>query len=197
MTNIFSISVVTVQYNIFSRHALITSPFQHVTYCTWFYRYLYCYSTVLCFPAKVTLLLRLNDEFDGIWTSCGLRPRFRRGYGGFGFYNHSDIMTKMVWSQGGHIKRRLLYSLNLATPALGLCLIYEMGEDFVEFKFCETSLKLFNLINIKSKEEAGYRINHQCLWWQLLFLLNVLSSSGSTKIARHAVLRNNERENDC
>ena len=32
-----------------------------------------------------------------------------RCYGGFGFYNHSDIMTKMVWSQGGHIKWRLLY----------------------------------------------------------------------------------------
>ena len=25
------------------------------------------------------------------------------------FYDHSDIMTKMVWSQGSHIKRRLLY----------------------------------------------------------------------------------------
>ena len=32
-----------------------------------------------------------------------------RGYDDFGFYDHSDIMTKMVWSQGGHIKRRLLY----------------------------------------------------------------------------------------
>ena len=81
----------------------MTSPFQHiVTYCTWFYRYLYCYNTVLCFTANVTLLLRLNDEFDGIWTSFGLRPRFRCGYGAFGFYNHSDIMTKVVWSQGGH-----------------------------------------------------------------------------------------------
>ena len=70
---------------------------------------MYCYSTVLCFTAKITLLLRLNDEFDGIWTSCGLRRRFRRGYGDFGFYDHSDIMTKMVWSQGGHNKRRLLY----------------------------------------------------------------------------------------
>ena len=69
-----------------------------------------------------------------------------------------------------------------------------MREDFVKFKFCETSLKLFYLIYIKSKEEAGHRINHQCLWWQLLFVLNVLSSSGSTKIARHAVQRNNERE---
>jgi len=27
---------------------------------------------------------------------------------GFGFYDHSDVMTKMVWSQGCHIKRRLL-----------------------------------------------------------------------------------------
>jgi len=43
-----------------------------------------------------------------IWASCGLRHRFRCGYGGFGFYDHSDIMTKMVWSQGDHIKRRLL-----------------------------------------------------------------------------------------
>ena len=91
----------------------MTSPFQHiVTYCTWFYRYLYCYNTVHCFPANVTLLLRLNDKFDGIWTSGGLRPRFRCGYGDFGFYNHSDIMTKMVWSQGGHIKRRLHYMDN-------------------------------------------------------------------------------------
>ena len=71
-----------------------------------------------------------------------------------------------------------------------------MREDFVKFKFCETSLKLFNFIYIKSKEEAGHRINHQCLWWQLLFVLNVLSSSGSRKIARHAVQKNNEREND-
>ena len=71
-----------------------------------------------------------------------------------------------------------------------------MRKDFVKFKFCETSLKLFNSIYIKFKEEAGHRINRQCLWWQLLFVLNVLSSSGSTKIARHAVQRNNEREND-
>ena len=69
-----------------------------------------------------------------------------------------------------------------------------MREDFVKFEFCETSLKLFNLIYIKSKEEAGHRTNHLCLWWQLLFVLNVLSSSGSTKIARHAVQRNNERD---
>ena len=85
----------------------------------------------------------------------------------------------------------------VATPALGLLglsLSYEIREDFVKLKFCETSLKIFNLIYIKSKEEAGHRINHQCLWWQLLFVLNVLSSSGSTKIARHAVQRNNQRE---
>ena len=56
--------------------------------------------------------------------------------------------------------------------------------------------KLFNLIYIKSKEEAGHLINHQCLWWQLLFVLNVLSSWGSTKIARHAGQRNNERDDD-
>ena len=60
-----------------------------------------------------------------------------------------------------------------------------MREDFV--KFCEASLKLFKLIYIKPKEEARDRINHQRLWWQLLFVLNVLSSSGSTKIARHRV----------
>ena len=41
-----------------------------------------------------------------------LRRRFKCGYGGFGFYDHSDIVTKMVWSQGGHIKRRLLYILS-------------------------------------------------------------------------------------
>ena len=89
--------------------------------------------------------------------------------------------------------------ISMATPALGLLglrLSYEMRKDFVKFKFCETSLKLFNLIYIESKEEAGHRINHQCLWWQLLFVLNVLSSSGSMKTARHAVQRNDDREND-
>ena len=51
-------------------------------------RHLYCYSALLCFTAIVTLLLRLSDEFDGIWTSCDLGRRFRRGYGDFGFYDH-------------------------------------------------------------------------------------------------------------
>ena len=91
------------------------------------------------------------------------------------------------------------WNITVATPALGLLglsLSYEMRGDFVKFKFRETSLKLFNLIHIKSKEEAGHRINHQCLWRQLLFKLNVLSRSGSTKLARLAVQRNNEREND-
>ena len=82
----------------------------------------------------------------------------------------------------------------MATVALGLSLSYEMREDFVKFILCETRLKLFNLIDIKSNEEAGHCINHQCLWWQLLFVLNVLSSSGSRKISRQAVQRNNERE---
>ena len=53
------------------------------------------------------MFLRLKDEFDGIWTSCGLRRRFRRGYGDFGFCEHLGITTKMVWSHRGHIKRRL------------------------------------------------------------------------------------------
>ena len=79
-----------------------------------------------------------------------------------------------------------------ATPALRLILTYEIREDFVKFKFCKTSLKLFNLMYIKSKEEARHRTNHRCLWWQLLFVLNVLSSSGRKKIARHAVQRNKE-----
>ena len=73
--------------------------------------FLYCFSTVLSFTANVTLLHQLNDGFDGVWISCGLRHRFRCGYDGFGFYDHSDIMTKMVWSQGGDTKRRLLYLL--------------------------------------------------------------------------------------
>ena len=64
--------------------------------------------TVLCFTANVTLLLWVN-EFDGIWTSCGLQSQFWSCYGGLGFYDHLDIMTKMVWSQCGHIKQRLLY----------------------------------------------------------------------------------------
>ena len=73
-----------------------------------FYHHLYCYSTVLYFIANITLLLWLNDEFDGIWTSWGLQHRFRCDYDGFGFYDHLDIMIKMVWSQGGHIKQHLL-----------------------------------------------------------------------------------------
>ena len=47
----------------------------------------------------------------------------------------------------------------VATPALGLSLSYEMRKDFVKFKFCETSLKLFDLIYIKPKEEAEHRTN--------------------------------------
>ena len=108
MTNIFSISLVTVQYFFPPR----TYNFVFSTYCYILYLVLpllvllqYC---TLFFTANVTPLLWLNDEFDGIWTSCDLRRRFRCGYGGFGFYNHSDIMTKMVWSQGGHIKWRQL-----------------------------------------------------------------------------------------
>ena len=87
----------------------------------------------------------------------------------------------------------------VATPArglLGLSLSYEMREDFAEFKFYETSLKLFIFIYIKWKEEIGHGGNHKCLWLQLLFVLNVLLSSGSTKIARHAAQRNNERDNN-
>ena len=30
----------------------------------------------------------LNDEFDGIWTFCGLRRRFSSCYEGFGLYDH-------------------------------------------------------------------------------------------------------------
>ena len=55
------------------------------------------------------MLHQLNDKFDGVWISCGLRHRFRCGYDGFDFYDHLDIMTKMAWSQSGHIKRRLLH----------------------------------------------------------------------------------------
>ena len=97
MTNIFSISLVTVQYFFPPR----TYNFVFSTYCYILY--------LRSFTANVTLLLRLKDALDGIWTSCGLRRQFRSCYGGFSFYNHSDIMTKMVWSQGGHIKRRLPY----------------------------------------------------------------------------------------
>ena len=75
----------------------------------------------------------------------------------------------------------------MATPALGQSLCYEMSKGFVKFKFRKTSLKLFYLIHIKSKEEARHRIDYRCLWWQLLFVLHVLSSSDSRKIARHAV----------
>ena len=66
----------------------------------------------------------------------------------------------------------------MATPALGLLglsLSYEMREGFVKFKFCKTSLKLFNLIYIKSEEEGGHRIDHRFLWWQLLFVLFCLA----------------------
>ena len=107
MTNIFSISLITVQYFF----PPCTYNFTFST-CVLSVRIpvLYCCSTVLCFTANVTLLHQLNDEFDGVWISCGLGHRFRCGYDGFGFYDHLDIMTKMVWSQSGHIKRRLLYT---------------------------------------------------------------------------------------
>ena len=55
--------------------------------------------------AKLLLLLHTVT----ITSLPKLYYRFRSCYGGFGFYNHWDIMTKMVWSQGGHIERRLLY----------------------------------------------------------------------------------------
>ena len=58
-------------------------------------------SAVLSFTANVSLLFQLNGEFDGIWTSCGLPRRFGHGDGDFGFYDHSGIMTKMVWSELG------------------------------------------------------------------------------------------------
>ena len=85
------------------------------------------------------------------------------------------------------LKKRLRPVTTPARGLLRLSLSYEIREDFVKSKFCETSLKLFNLIYIKSKEEAEHRINHQCLWWQLLFVLSVLSSSVWRKIARQAV----------
>ena len=70
---------------------------------------------------------------------------------------------------------------------------FSRGSKRVKFKFCKTSLKLFTLINSKSKEEARQRINHRCLWWQLLFVLKLLSSSCRRKTARYGVLRNKER----
>ena len=54
-------------------------------------------------------LLVVHGVDSGAVMEAMLRRRFRSCYGGFGFYDHSDIMTKMVWSQDGHIKRRLLY----------------------------------------------------------------------------------------
>ena len=129
------------QYNIFSCHTCIISPFQHVCFvyacmlcvrpvsglndktvtllwcriyqrsCTVFF--VAKYSTVLRFTANVTLLLRLNNEFDDIWTSCGLRRRFRRSYGDFGFYDHLNKMTKMVWSLDGYMKRRQVHWVKL------------------------------------------------------------------------------------
>ena len=132
------------QYSIFSRHALMTSPFQDACFLyacmprvrysvcalyrfvTLIKRYLNCYllcyavpplvhiatvHTVLSFTANVTLLLRLSDEFDGIWTFCGFTASIKARLWRLRFYDHSDIMAKMLWSQGGHIKRRPLYRL--------------------------------------------------------------------------------------
>ena len=83
------------------------------------------------------MLLRVNDEFDGIWTSCGLRRRFRSCYGGFGFYNQSDIMTKMVWSQGGHIKLRLLYILRqtFITKAVMMTVKENSSVSFLNYRY--------------------------------------------------------------
>ena len=81
-------------------------------FCSHAFSVLFQYWTLFSVQtANVTLLHQLNDEYDGVWISCGLRRRFRCGYDGFGFYDHSDTMTKMVWSQSGHINRRLLYQL--------------------------------------------------------------------------------------
>ena len=49
---------------------------------------------------------------------------------GFSFHNHLDILTKMVWSQGGHIKRRLLYTIK--------------GGDFDQIS---TFFYIFNLLS--------------------------------------------------
>ena len=83
----------------------------------------------------------LNDEFDGVWNSCGLRRRFRSCYGDFGFYDHSGIRTKMVWSQGGHIKRRLLYKAKLSSYS---CIVH---QKFWPLKVILNGL-LFNICDL-------------------------------------------------
>ena len=74
-------------YIILSSHILLQ-------YCTLFY----------CLHHAVTLV---NEKFDGIWTSCGLRRRFRCGYGGFGFYDHSDINAAAPASPYKHLLKPL------------------------------------------------------------------------------------------
>jgi len=67
---------------------------------------LYCYSTVLCFTANVTLLLLLNDEFDGIWASCVAYSVDSGAVMVALVFMTIQILwpkLKMVWSQGGHI----------------------------------------------------------------------------------------------
>ena len=135
MTNIFSISFITAQY-------FFSPPLVHiVTYSTVLNFTVTRTVTVLCFTATVTLLLQLNGGFDGIWTFRGLRRRFRRGYGDFGFYDHSDIMIKMIWSQGGHIKRRQLQFTSVITMWEDIFLCITEAYFSCEFKKLETDSK--------------------------------------------------------
>ena len=65
-------------------------------YCTLFY----------CQRHTVTLVKWWIWWYLGfLWLTASIQVRLWRLH----FYDHSDIKTKMVWSQIGHIKRRLLY----------------------------------------------------------------------------------------
>ena len=64
---------------------------------------------LFCGAFAVTLIVRLLEL---------LFTLIQCVYGGFGFYDHLDIMNKMVWSQIDHIQRRLLYSLKVTKIAV-------------------------------------------------------------------------------
>ena len=120
MTNIFSISLVTVQYFFPPR----TYNFVFSTYCYILYLVLpslvllqYC-TLFYCQRHTVTSIKPcIRRYLDFLWLTASIQELLWR----LGFYNHSDIMTIKVWPQGGHIKRRLLYHLFSYLHFFSLC----------------------------------------------------------------------------
>ena len=80
----------------------MNSPFQHACF-------LYvCMPRVrrsLCALDRV-LMTKQSHHYD-----VDLHGQFRRGYDNFGFYDYFDIMTEMVWSQGGHTVSLIVFKV--------------------------------------------------------------------------------------